>query len=539
MEPVYDECNSSVIDEDAVERGVCLDPKTWSNKKQMLLELCAKSQPLIGLPVKNPFASVKRKDVKANRIDFLFMTRYGASLNVSLLRYSSGKCYLSTRGSPTKVLSGQNLVPLQEATKEAKVISDCRKRLNCTDFEAKSVQGFIMVDECIRKNLGIREFFTPVEMNALDCLDISVYSLTFATHPEFGRNKEERDRNLRLLSCLVNTNVQEGGIHYPLMSFLRVSGTTVKTIQDLNYHDPDLEVVAEDSEETKRYGSCLMQGPNATVMLTKSKSDGKLLTKQVMYLKEEEMFAKRGNSGCKNYELYSSMSPEEKSRIDRQVRIDNTFGKEYLKEWMHALTGREYKDVTIRDVDPLCDSPQHIRAMAFQASNDLGLRTLLVSPTIAGIRKIEANVNGFMSELEEEIFGEWLDEGIHAEEVMVGKKSKAVKLTWRKITSGNVTAWRLNNKLMERYRLDISLPFAFYQKLNAARANFFLVGNQDSALDADRNNDTGRGSRHETVANIKASTVEEARRMVLDIRKVINIPMHKTKEQILLDPQHS
>lgn len=533
MEPVYDECNSSVIDEDAVERGVCLDPKTWTNKRQRLMELCEKSKP--SLPVKSPFFSVKRKDVKANRIDFLFMTKYGASLNVSLLKYSNGKCYLSTRGSPTKVLSGQNLVPVQDATREAKIISECRKKLDCTDFEAKSVLGFMMVDECVRLNLGVKEFFIDSEMNALDSLNISVYSLTFATHPEFGRNKEERDRNLRLLACLVNTNVQEGGLQYPLMSFLKVSGCTVKTIRDLNYHDPDIDNVEEDSEETKKYGSCLLQGPNATIMLTKSKSDGKLLTKQVMYIKEEEMFAKRGHSGCKNYELYASLSSIEKDKIDRQVRIDNTFGKEYLKEWMRALTGREYKDVTIRDVDPLCDSPAHIRAMAAQASNDLGLRTLLVSPTIAGIRKIESNSSGFMSEVEEAIFGEWLDEGIQSEEVMIGKKSKAVKLTWRKVTAGNVAAWRLNNKLMGRYRLDISLPFAFYQKLNAARANFFLVGNQDAALDADRNNDKGRGSRHESVESIKATTVEEARRLVLDIRKVIDIPMHKTKEQILLD----
>ena len=46
--------------------------------------------------------------------EFTFFTEHYASLTVTLTTYNGGKSYLGTRGSPTKLLSGQNLVELRD-----------------------------------------------------------------------------------------------------------------------------------------------------------------------------------------------------------------------------------------------------------------------------------------------------------------------------------------------------------------------------------------------------------------------------------------
>jgi hypothetical protein len=88
---------------------------------------------------------------------------------------------------------------------------------------------------------------------------------------------------------------------------------------------------------------------------------------------------------------------------------------------------------------------------------------------------------------------------------------------------------------MTRHDFDLRLPFAFYQALNAARADMFVVGKGRQALDADRNNDAGLGSFREELGAIKNVSIEKARELVGGIRNVFVLPTERTKESIVSD----
>jgi hypothetical protein len=506
-EIIYDECNASITDssEAEVERGVQVTPAEWARKRELLLRLC--DTRLSGAV----FSLAKKHKVAENKIEILLLTKDGASLNVSLFKYSNGLCYLCTRGSPTKILSGQNVLPVRDSREVLKL----RNRLQCTDFEAKSVLGFYMISKCCKSELGIgNTFYTDAEVNALDTLNISIYSLTFATYRSFGRTREERDFNLRLLSRLAVWPTSIGDTDFLLVNYLKVRAKIWK-------------IEGDDTEDGH-----VVHGKHTGVMFQRTRPDGRILAKQVYYLKEDEIEAKT-NSGQKNREMVLSLPTKlRKDLRDRLVRVDNTFGKEYIKEWLKALTKKEHKDITIRDANPLCDSVEFIAAMATMATNDLGLRVLLLGPTIADIRKIEANEDSDLSEGEMKILKEWL---LLEVDTAPSKTGKGAKLNWTNITSNSMPAWRLNQKLMTRHYFDLRLPFAFYQALNAARADMFVVGKGRQALDADRNNDAGLGSFREELGAIKNVSIEKARELVGGIRNVFVLPTERTKESIVSD----
>jgi hypothetical protein len=521
---IYDDCSASVETDNTVqvtttevERGVRLDPKEWHKKKDMLQELCDLNK---GKLSKGPFTLVKReKNSAANKIVFCFFTRDFASLNVALVRYSDGSCFLCTRGSPTKVLSGQNI----ESVKDHEAVTETRKNLKCTAFEAMSVIGFYLVNECCELSLG-RRFFTAKECNRLDNLDIGIYSLTFASEVPFGKTIEERNFNLNLLGELVTSTVKMHGTSFSLLDYLKVTGKSWNIITE-----EIAEQVNESGEQSLE--SSIIRGPNTGVLLKKVRSNGLLLVKQMYYLKEEQAVA-MGPSGLKNLEVIKGMSAQARSEKSLKIRVDNTFGKEYIREWLGVLNAKDSsEDITIRDANPLCDSLEYLTSMALCATNDLGLRTLMLGPTIADIRQIEANEDGFLNYAELDILGRWLLEPTGVKEV--GKKG--LKLDWVNITASDMAAWRLNQKLMMRNYLDLRLPFGFYQSLNVARADHFIQGKGRQALDAARNRDTGKGSFSEELEMHSIESIQKARALISRIRGSVYLPVPRSKESFVAE----
>lgn len=413
----------------------------------------------LGELTKTRFKRVIKENTKnsTHRLDVCFFTNHNASMNVSLLKYNDGRCFLCTRGSPIKILTGQNILDVRDH----KVLLSIRQKLtesggSCSDFEAKSVMGFKLLGNCIKKELGI-SFYTEKELNDLDTLNISVYSLTFALEKPFGSSNKDRNENLHLLAYLATATVEFGNDRFPLTDYLKVNAKNWRMTDD------DCEGFV---------------GRNTGVLLSKTRSNSVLL-KQLYYIKELEVDNKT-YSGIVNKDIIESMDPARKNRMTRSIRVDNTFGKEYLKEWLKARNGREYSDITIRDANDLCDNETIILAMASEATNDLGARLLLLSPTIATIRNLLDSER--LSALDKEILREWIHLPVSVEVKSGGSK----KLVWDNICARSSSAKRLNERLIETECLDIRLPLKFYMSLNVSRGNFFYSGKEHQAVEADQ-----------------------------------------------------
>lgn len=412
---------------------------------------------------RSSFLSVK-KSHKEDLIRLDFYHKNGGTLGLELDSRYSSQFYVGISGSPTKLLSGQNLIDDMTCYGEA-LIDKIRSRSSCSRFEAISVAGFILVQATFKKVLG-EDFFSKVEMKKILGRRITVRAIGFASYEKFGETAEEKTRALNLLAALTSSTIES-----------KEDGRLVN-IQLISLFDSTLT--------SERNGMGNMKsgydGNNVTVTVKKTKRDGTLICTQSIYDKEIEVEEKKGKrSGRGNYSV--DLSPTDRVNLSTHVRVDNVFHAAHLVSWVKAFnlaSGQKAPDrvqdksasssvIYLDEFAPLFDSKENIRVMVQHMRSELGLRAVLLSPSVKKIERLVYSDSSYLSADDRVALKEWIED----RSLKFVRSRRGFSSTW---SSKFITLSDAARKdLLTKDFLDVSAPFVFYMHLDAARANFGLT----------------------------------------------------------------
>lgn len=388
-------------------------------------------------------------DKNTNKIEFVLLTKDGAGLTVNLIAYGGGKkkrYYFGTRGSPTKLLSGQNLVELHED----KLIDKIMRKLSCSQFEARSLCGFWMFQSGVKDQFGI-PFFNEEETLRIWNREVSVYSVGYASYENYG---EKRDAIYDLLVNSCSYTVVVGGRQVKLSEFMNISSQTYAT-------------PSKRENRTSRLTGITM----------KRLSSGSPVFSQTIYLKGEEVDAKKDTYAGKGNDVQmNALSVEDKEALqDTHVRVDNVFYQRYLKQWVQAafpkdkshenivdelMVDEDPEDssrIMLKEIAPLFDDESNIKTMIGAMKNEIGLRTFLMAPTK---RQISEMINGNrLCERTRHLLASWA-----AMKVTIGvdRVDGTHGLSWPSLKVKTPKDKAILYRLANEEHLDVSLPFEFY-----------------------------------------------------------------------------
>ena len=492
---IHDDANSSVggiryedrmimIEDDnpEVHRQMTISERAYNDKIILMNRLVTKAGGVLSGRV---FKSCKKNQTEDSNIhEYQFFTSKGASLTIALSRYQNTTHYFGTKGSPMKILTGQNVV--EQA--EEKRVSDLAKELDdCTLFEARSIFGFRMIEDCVRYELGGEKLFNKKELSDIDNRNISVFSVGFATYMKLG---DRRDDMFHVLCCMARSEAEYAGTNIPLASYL---GVTVECWPK----------AAKSDKQKHLFQSLLVQ----------KKISGSLSFTQMMYLKDYEIEHKRKKSGMENnYLVEERLTEEQRMELGKVVRIDNTFFKSYIKQWLGWLSKlpgyeslkevKHQKLLMLKDCAPLFDNPAMVLAMSKHMLQDLGIVTRLTrSPTIKRINAYmySDHPDNPMSAEHRELCAEWHKAGsadIKNNQLNLApdKDEETGDDNPKSFLGTSKRRRRLAEEILNLYDLDLKLPYSFYSQLNSLRFKIFLTGAQH--LSADNFLTEGKVDRH-------------------------------------------
>lgn len=437
---IHDEANTSVVGD--VHKQLDITQKEYERKLSLLRNLID-----LGKFGGKKFCSCIVVSEITNRFECRLYTHDKAALNLILTRYNDNRFFFGTRGSPMRVLTGQNVV---EYTEHERVIT-LAKELTCSLFEARTIVGFELVQECIKDELTkvnkkVKPFFTELELESVYSRKLGVYSIGFARYINFGI---DRDDNFHLLSYLATQEINMAGVKMPLIMLLgNLQATTWE-------HDKKCDAI----------------GRNTSLLLQKKSQGTSLSFQQMLYIKEAEVEQK---DSVANGAALKNLSVKQQTEMEGMIRVDNTFFKPYIKEWLGFLNPELKKvggnDLMLCDVAPLFDNPRMIKDMCDIMSHELGIKLLLLAPTPKRIEQIahglggtkEALTNGQRSKLQD-----WIKTcRLKLEKTKTGH----VKPKWdSSISTANS---RLAQLLYNEFCLDIRVPYDFYVHLDHSRGGF-------------------------------------------------------------------
>lgn len=505
LEIIHDEANSSVEGETEIHRQLSITKGEYE-RKIVLFRKLVKLQRITG-----DFSRAICTLDNENKYEVTFYTPDGAALTVALQTYPGGKSFLGTRGSPTKLLTGQNLIDVKDIAR----IDSFASKLKCGRFEARSVIGFLMIKNAVKLTLD-EKLFTTEESTALKNLDVSVYSVGYATYLDFTK---DRDTNFHLLTYLANAKVNVASDSFPLADFLGVTAREWRA---------DVEKGVSETISGVGWRGRL------TGLLLQKKVNNVIAYSQMMYLKEEEIESKAMNSGRRNAEELASLSLSDRSELKNNlVRVDNIFYREYLKMWLTAFgIKHDGRRITIRDIAPLFESPTLIRNMTHCMSNELGLRTLLMAPTMRKIEDLVVHPKSPLDAKGRAFVARWR-ESTNAEVEMSPKGSR--RIVWDSLfEAGDRNNRDLQKKLATDHFLDLRLPITFYRLLNEVRGEFFLTMRDREALADERIGYTGGASLASEAPRVRLEVQEKVRQSILGLKNTLNLPGPESKKSIAI-----
>jgi hypothetical protein len=467
--PIHDESNTSIGVEE-ITRRMEISQEQFDSKRAMLLAMARMPK----REVAEKSSLFKSIEVKSNpdnlaKLEIALFTADGAGLNVTLTKYGDNVHYFGTRGSPTKLLTGQNLIPVKDNQRVDKIV----ERLGCTRFEARTVVTFYMIRRLVRELLG-KQFFSAEELRQIEACDTGVYSIGFATWLSMGQRRHDY---FGLLAYLCEAKISVCGMEFGLLS------SFMKTHAQVWRDSPDTKADDSSDEHVNRTEQGGIRIGYPTGVLLQKKKHGVVAYSQMLYLKDAEVAAKSGfpgASGLRNAEMLRKLSAAQQEELGTLVRVDNTFYKGYIRLWLDSLehiTGgkdikTDHRRLSTRDAAPLFDKPGIIKDMVSAMSIDLGLRTLLGAPTLARIEALIEREDSPLPEGAKELLRRWaqIDSSVDA------KAGVGARIVW------DLVDWKVGSERRNRatalmlykdYFLDITLPYDFYRYLNEKREEYF------------------------------------------------------------------
>jgi hypothetical protein len=438
---IHDEANSSVSSDSVqIDRQLPITSIEFE-RKWLLLERIVALRSL-----GKQFVRVERNSSEkaSTKLELVLFTEDGAGLTVNLVAYGNGKnrvCYFGTRGSPTKLFSGQNLLEI----KESNGVDTLALKLNCSKFEAMSLYGFWLFFKAVKEQFQ-DDFFTQEERTKLRQRKVGVYSVGYATYEDFGNNRDQ------IFSLLVAVT-SKFPVQRSMISLTEMYGVKATSFGKQS-SDGSLDKL--------------------TTLVLKKYADGKSLCSQTLYLKEKEVEAKSNSfSGKKNKSLMDKIGVKQ---LETHVRFDNVFYAPYLKRWLNAVGSScsEDSSVTLDEISPLFSSNENIKTMVSAMKQEMGLRTLLLAPTLERISFLATGDRSPLSKEEKLLLQKWF-----AVECIV----KDDRLHWECFTASNErSVARLAQRMFVEEYLDLSLPVFLYGQLDALRMHYCATVDEQNSL---------------------------------------------------------
>lgn len=490
---IHDEASASVdISMENVSRELEISESEYVRKKRIMEALCLAGK------LNGGFVSCTLEKKKERESTYKMWTEAGAALTIQLSAYNGNKFYLGTRGSPTRLLTGQNVIEMRDLERVRKVT----EKLKCTEFEARTVLAFSMVKKTVQMSLK-EEMFVHNEWQDIKACRLNVATVGFATYWDFGN---KRDEILHLLGYLGSYQVNTSGDSFSLLRLIGSLGCkTWRKVVDAGY-----------------------QGPNQGVSITKYNRDfdGSRMFYQMMYLKDEEIASKKN---VHNERIVADMAEAVAAAFrERFVRVDNVFFKEYLMQWVKtfrervglpALTGT---NLLLRDVAHIMDNKQLVWEMCIHGANETGMRLLLQAPTMTQMN----NLN--LSKEKEELVEIWKQKcRAHVEQTRNGKV-----LRWPDVLGSDKNRRELAKELYNEHFLDLRVSYDFYVHLNEARAQYFMTPEERLALSHEMQGESDKYSKI-NIDTTKKRLRTEVNQMIGLLRKNVELTTSSNKKLIV------
>lgn len=495
---IHDESQSSVENDPQVHRQLTITRKAFGEKRTLLEKLLRDFRPDSSPVFKSLIRVSKEEDEQ--KLELMAFTKDGSSLGLCLSRYGN-TFFFGTRGSPTKVLSGQNLVEI----KEVKAVDQLAKKLGVTKFEARSLIGFLMLKVLVRDVLGPEaKLFNEQEAKRLRKAEIGVYSVGYARYVDFGAN---RDQILSFLGYCGLASITLDRVTIKLVEMLGVSSNTweINPEEDLKFRS------SLRGTKTKWFG-------RLTGILFQKKTNNVISCQQMLYLKADEVEAKKKTSGKKNSETMRGLDNTDLDKLGNTlVRVDNVFYRESMAHWVKWATGKTLnsRSLLAKDVAVLFEGSVNLNTMIAATTTELGLRTLLMAPTLERIDALIDRPNEFFTVVERKKLSAWRA----TEPTMEANPStKSKRMSFDNPISSQIPGDpQLISKMFDKEFLDLHLPYDFFVHLNKIRSEFFLNVHEQRAMSMNFMGYTGTSNLSQEIPAIQ----KRVRGQVVDSIKVL------------------
>ncbi len=414
------------LDENLAQTELEVTEREYDRKLRILQDLCALSySKKLGIYVK---VSI---EPQGDKYLVSAVSKNNATSHFTLYKSSENRFFFNVRGSPTKLLSGQNIV--ETSSDDNVLLRSLMTQFNCSRFVALSMAAFFKLQDEVELSLG-KQFFNAVEYIKVKRGEVNLASLTFAVFLDIA----ESDRN-RIFHYLASM--------YGHRSY-RDNNELVTLGKFFNVLAKPWSQVSEDDPTSNRVFS--------GILLAIKNSSSATVGSLQLYLKDHEMkFKERKKSAQGNLRLVKE-SPELKDELGRLVRVDCSFKKPLLKQWYKALTGEE-RNPTILDLDPLFSHEELLKIMIQDLINSTGMALVLKAPSMKQVVELLASLKG----KEHLLIKQWFE---HKE------LSKPI---WRPQDYPKI------KEILALYNLDLTVPLRFYELLDVLRTNFLAHSLED------------------------------------------------------------
>jgi hypothetical protein len=516
---IHDESNTSieVSDMTKVTRQLGISVKEFERKREVLLSLTNKRLKHVGSEFVG--VEIKSNPESVSKLELVLWTKNQAGLNVTMTRYGDKVCYLGIRGSPSRLLDGQNVV---ETVEESERIQTLMKRLKCGAFEARTVIGFFMIHSVVRKVTG-EVFFNKDEQRKIWKRDIGIYSVGYADYIRL----QDRDRYWPYLAFVCTAQIDVNGEHIGLLeSFMNIHASSWRS------RNPTLNPQGAPSTRRKR---CDPIGPTTSLLLKKkiNNANGYYC---MLYLKDYEV---KETGKPSNLRALAKMSMSERQEFESElIRVDNVFQNQYLLEWVNAWRKHNELElvskVTAVTAGCLFDDRNLLRGMVASMRNDLGLRVLLGAPSLKRIHELAANPPIQDTKLNRAVQlmltrwismkTTWIQNNPEWESILEQKNIGVSERSRREASK-----WLLVHEY-----LDLTLPYEFYRFLNRARVRFFQTPEDNEILDnASLGAITDPVEKASLVSKVEKKLLKQADLMTKEMRLRVVPPPPRPKLQVI------
>lgn len=493
----------SGVEEIEASRVVPIAATEFNRKLRLILDMVRLVQDK--KKMKGKFSGITLKSHSDTLVRADLYSREGGVLSIELRKYQ-GKFFSGINGSPTKVLSGQNLINDLGSEMETKIESLMTSR-GLTRFEAVSILGFLLLHSHVKEVLNGQKYFNAEELKKIVTGKVSVHSVGFASYEKFGADKNTKATALHWLAALSSSTVQ-----------MKSDDNVPVNIQLISLLDSTLTATLRGVTTKNGY-----DGMNVSVTIRKTMNDGSILCEQTIYDKETEVLDKQDKpTGRGNMIALTGLNSEDRRSLDVHVRVDNIFFKGYLIDWIRQYAGHFSLEVDltqayIHDLSPLFDSPTNIKFLVAHMRNELGLRSLLMAPTT---RELDW-LMGDQSPLDKDLIRkleEWRNSP--TPNITTSKRGLVIQPSTTEIFSPEEKLL-----LSSKYYLRVSSCYLFYSALNEARGLFSLDSrNRQSLIEFQRNPLSLDFKQTSSYTTLLESQVKAVSLMTRFLRKSVALP---------------